>query len=277
MIDTRLRKVIRDLWFDRGCTLIVVMAITIGIFAFGSVIVGYSILDREMNANYMNTNPPSAILWVDQADDNLIKEAKSTGLVGDAEARRIVVGRMRIEPEEWRTIWLFVIDDYDNMRIATVHPEGGSWPPKKGEILIERAAVPLINTGIGSNITVKTPNGVDKELLVVGTLHDPAQAPANMERIVYGYITPDTLDYLGETPVLDQLMISVARNVTDEAYIRSTASQLKGKIEEKGTIVKRIEVPSPGEHPHFKQMGALMFLFETFGLLSFIQIGRAHV
>ncbi|MGA9189490.1 MAG: ABC transporter permease [Methanosarcina sp.] len=270
MIDTRLKKVIRDLWFDRGRALIVVMAITIGIFAFGSVIAGYSILDREMNANYMNTNPPSAILWVDQVDGNLIKEVKSTGLVADAEARRIVIGRMRIGPEEWRTIWLFVIDDYDSMRIATVHPEEESWPPKKGEILVERAAVPFINTGIGGNITVKTPNGIGKELRVVGTLHDPAQAPANMEGIVYGYITPDTLGYLGETPVLDQLMITVTRNATDEAYIRSTAFQLKDQIEKKGIIVKRIEVPSPGEHPHSNQMGALMFLFEAFGLLSFI-------
>lgn len=270
MTDTRLLKAVRDLWFDRGRTIIVILAIAIGIFAAGTVLAGYSILDRELNANYMDTNPPSAILWTDNVNASLIRDVKDTGLVIDAGARRMVTGRVQTGPDQWRAAWLFVVDDYDRMNIATVHSEEGAWPPKRGEVLIERAAMPLISAGIGDNLTVKTPVGTATELKVTGTAHDPAQAPAVMEGLIYGYITTDTLADLGVAPTLNQLLITVASNATDEEYIKTVSYKIKDTIGQSGRTVTRIEVPAPGKHPHAGQMGSLLFLFEAFGALTFL-------
>jgi len=270
VIDTRVKKAVMDLWYDKWRATMVVLAIAIGIFAIGTIATGYSILSHEMNASYMGTNPPSAVLYMDHTDDNLIDTVKDTGPVSDVEARRMVTARIQTGPDQWRTIWLFVIDDYNDMRIAKIAPESGSWPPKKGEMLIERAAMPLINSSIGDDITVMTKNGDETKLCFAGTAYDPAQAPAVMEGRAYGYITADTLPDLGLSPELDQLLITVTNNTMDEEHIKSASYQVKSMIERDGYNVSRIEVPAPGKHPNAGQMSSLMFLFETFGVIAFI-------
>ena len=270
MADTRLKKITRDLTSDWQRSIIVVIAIAIGIFAFGSVIIAYSILDREINVNYLGTNPPSAILWVDHADQTLVEKAIKTGLVNDAELRRTIAARVQIGPDQWRPLTLFVIDDYHAIRIGKIRPQSGTWPPQRGEILIERAVVPLIPASTGVFITVKVPDKNAIELKVSGVVHDPAKAPANMENTVYGYITRDTLTDLGEDGYLDELMVITSGSAGEQNAIRKAAYQLKSRLEEEGIHVSRVDVPVPGKHPHANQLAALIFLFEAFGILSFI-------
>lgn len=270
MIDTRIKKAVGDLWLDRGRTLIVILAIAIGIFSIGAVITGYSILDREMNANYMNTNPASAILYVNSADVSLLNMVEDNSEVQDAELRRPVTARIQTGPDEWQNAQLFVIEDFNNVRVSTISSETGSWPAVTGEILFERVALPLTGKAVGDPVVVKTANGQAINLKVAGTVHDPGLAPANMEGIAYGYITAETLESLGESPYYNQLMFVVATDSSDEAYIKSVAYRLKSQIEQQGYTVSRIEVPHPGKHPHASQMSSLMFLFEAFGILAFI-------
>ncbi|HEY3273235.1 MAG TPA: FtsX-like permease family protein [Methanocella sp.] len=270
MIDTRFKKALRDLWFDRSRTLIVIAAIAIGLFCAGTVIVGYSILDREMSANYVNTNPASAIFYVDHASDNLAGVIKNNTAVQDAELRSAITARVLTGPDTWQTAELFVIDDFNDVRVSTMHRENGSWPAGKDQILFERVALPLTGKEIGDSIIVETDNGIASELSIVGTVHDPGLAPANMEGVAYGYISKETLADLGGSSGPVQLLVVLAGNSTDEAYIKDVAYQLKTTIEQQGSTVLRIEIPPPGKHPHAGQMTALLFLFEAFGALAFI-------
>ncbi len=148
MIDTRFKKALRDLWFDRSRTLIVIAAIAIGIFCASTVIVGYSILDREMGVNYANTNPASAILYVGNANASLTDIVKADSAVRDVELRGTATARVLIGPDQWQTAELFVVDDFDRVRVSTMHPESGSWPAGRDEILFERLALPLTGKAI---------------------------------------------------------------------------------------------------------------------------------
>jgi putative ABC transport system permease protein len=271
MIDTRIKKALCDPWSDRTRAIIVIAAITIGIFCAGMVMVGHSLLDREMGVNYVNTNPASAILYLDNANASLpgIMEGQIT--VSDAELRSTVTARVLIGPDHWQTAELFVIDDFNNVRVSAMHSEtGGAWPAGRDQILFERLALPLTGKAIGDSVTVRIDNGNAKELSVVGRVHDPGLAPANMEGIAYDYVSKETAADLGGSPGPVQLLVVLAGNSTDESYIKSVAYQLKTVIEQQGAHVLRIEIPPPGQHPHASQMSALMFLFEAFGVLSFI-------
>src|SRR5512143_846434 len=98
MISVRWRKVMGDLWLNKTRTMLAVVAIALGIFGVGTVLTGYSILTHEINANFIGTNPASAILYTDNADDTLAAAVESLPGVANAEPRRIVTARILVGP-----------------------------------------------------------------------------------------------------------------------------------------------------------------------------------
>ncbi|CAG0935890.1 ABC transporter permease YtrF [Thermoflexales bacterium] len=273
MLSPRWRKALRDLWLNRSRTSLVVAAIAIGVFGIAAVADAYAILPPQMAENYARTIPASATLWTDPLDEAFVQTVRERPEIADAEARRKVVGRIQIGPDEWKIIWLFVIRDFNDVRLDRFTPEAGTWPPVKGEILLERGALSVAHARIGDSAIVKIPEGPQRSLKLVGTAHAPGLAPAWMEGMAYGFITPETLEWLGGKPYLDELKITVAQNAMDEAAIRQTAYQLKAWLEQSGRTVYRIEIPKPGEHPHVTQMASFLYMLGAFGLLALVLSG----
>lgn len=270
MLDSRWRKALRDLWLNRARTVLVVLAITVGIAGFGAVLTTYAILNRELSASYMAANPASATLWVERLDADFLAALRARPQITAAEARQTVTGRIQTGPDEWRTLWLFVLADYEQIDVSIISPQSGVWPPAGGEILIERKALALSKAAIGEEVVIKLPDSPPQPLRLVGTTHDPVQAPAWMEGIVYGYVTRDTLAQLGIASEPNELKIVVAGEAPDEAQVRATADELAAWIEQSGRTVSRVEVPPPGKHVHWRQLEATLFLQARFGLLALV-------
>jgi len=267
------RKAVRDLWQERTRTLLVVLAIAIGIAAFSTVLSTYAVLVRELDLGYLATNPASAVLRTDVVDDALIAGLLKDRRIGQAEARRVVPGRIKAGPVEWRSLTLFVVRDYGDIRVSKLVPEQGAWPPAAGEILIERDAFQVAKARIGDSVRVKTTRGNERTLRVSGSVHDVGQAQARMENIVYGYITLPTLAQLGEEPYLDQLTMVVADDKLDEAHVKRVAADVKAWVEGQGHPVRRMDVPRPGKHPHADLTGLLLLAQAAFGLFALVLSG----
>jgi len=267
------RKAIRDFWQERARTVLVVLAIALGISAFAAVLSSYAILTRELDLGYLETNPASAVLRVDSIDNDLVQAILQNPEVSDAEPRRTIGGQIKAGPVQWRNLILFVVEDYGNIRVSKLVPESGAWPPLTGEILIERDAFQVAKANIGDAVTVKTANGVESPLVISGSVHDVGQAQARMENIVYGYINLATLVQLGEEPRFDQLNILVAQNRFDEDHIRRVASDVEKLIEGRGHDVRRVEIPRPGKHPHSDLTGILLLAMSSFGLFVLVLSG----
>ncbi|HEY0762078.1 MAG TPA: FtsX-like permease family protein [Pyrinomonadaceae bacterium] len=272
-MNTLWRKAFRDFWQERARTALVVLAIALGISAFAAVLSSYAILTRELDQGYLATNPASAVLRVDSADDDLVKAILQNPEVSDAEPRRTISGQIKAGPMQWRNLVLFVVQDYGNIRVSKLVPESGAWPPAIGEILIERDAFQVARANIGEAVTVKTANGVEQPLVISGSVHDVGQAQARMENIVYGYINLATLAQLGEDPKLNQLNILVAQNRFDEAHIRRVVSDVESLIKSRGHEVLRVEIPRPGKHPHSDLTGILLLAMSSFGLFVLVLSG----
>lgn len=267
------QKVIRDFWQERMRTILVVLAIAIGISAFSTVLSSYAILTRELDQGYLAINPASFTLATDAVDEALIEKIKSNREISDAEARRTVSGRIKAGPVEWRNLVLFVVKDYGNIRVSKLNPEQGAWPPAAGEILIERDALQVARARIGDTVVVKTQRGKEQALRVSGSAHDVGQAQARMENIVYGYITLETLSQLGEEPTLNQLKVLVAENRFDKKHVRRVAEDIRDLVESQGHPVRNLDVPTPGKHPHTDIMGLLLMAMAGFGLFALILSG----
>ena len=72
-INASWRKAFRDVWENKARALLVILALVVGIVSVGTAAVAYSILPREMDKNYLYTDPASATLWVEPLDDELVQ------------------------------------------------------------------------------------------------------------------------------------------------------------------------------------------------------------
>lgn len=273
MFNTRWRKLIRDLSVNKMRTFFVIMAIFIGVLGISVVANSYSILLREMDKNYLNTNPASATLWTDPLSDSFIQNVRDLPYIKDAEKREKIVGRVQVGNNEWKDIWLFVVNDFNDVHLDTFTSEKGKAVPGQGGILLERKALSIAKAEIGQSLNIKIPDGSITDLNLTGTVHAPGLAPAWMEGFAYGFITPDTLTLLGGEPKNTELKIIVNEDSMDKDNIRNSAYMLKDYLEKEGIKVTRIDIPEPGKHPHYDQMAALLFLMEIFGLLALILSG----
>jgi len=273
MFASRWRKLARDLSVNKMRTTFVVLAICIGIFGISVVSNSYSILMREMDKNYMNTNPASATLVTNQLNDSEVQKVRNLPYIKDAEQREKVVGRVQTGENEWKDIWLYVIDDFNDIRLNNFTSESGKAVPGKGEVLFERKALPLAKAVVGQSVNIRVPGGKPTTLELSGSVHDPGLAPAWMEGYAYGYITQDTLHLLGETPDISELKVLVSEDAMNKQHIQDVTAQLKASLEKDGYQVTHIEIPRPGKHPHFDQMATLLFLMEVFGLLALLLSG----
>ena len=90
MFGLRWKKIIGDLRSNKTRTVLVIAAMTVGVIGVSTVLCAYSILVRELAANYARTNPASAIITTDTVDISLIRKLEKFPGVGLAEARGVL-------------------------------------------------------------------------------------------------------------------------------------------------------------------------------------------
>ena len=281
MLSPRWRKVLRDLWGNKTRTVLVVLSIAVGVFAVGMIVSTQIIMSNDLSVSYNATDPASAELYPAPFDEELVQVVRRMEGVREAEGRRSVSVRLKVGPDEWRTLNLDAIHDYDDIRIHRLAPvpvlsevEGsGAWPPPKRELLFERASLPLANAKVGDAIVIETPDGKQRQMRIAGLAHDMNKEPASFSGRVYGYVTFETLEWLGLPRDFDELYITVSENETDKEHIQAVADQVQDKIEKSGRTVYWIWIPEPGEHPANEAVEPLMIILGVLGAISLFLSG----
>lgn len=273
MISPRWKKILRDLQAARGRVVMVVVAIAVSIFGVGTILTAYTILTREISRNYLGTNPASAFLELDRVDDSVVQAVKQRQDIADAEAGAWVMARVEIRPNDWRPLLLFVVKDFSALRIDKFLPNSGAWPPPARTMLLEREALKFINAKVGDVVNVQTPNGSKQAVAISGSAHDPGLAPAWQEEMAYGYVTPETIAWLGESGDLDILKVVVKDQSADRGAIETTAASLAQQLKKQGHLVREIRVPPPLLHPHQTQMNTVLTTLLIFSLMALVLSG----
>ncbi len=269
-MPTRFYKVFRDLTSDSSKSLMLVLSIALGVFGIGTILGSYSVVQREVKDNYMNTVPASATIEVDSAiSKEVVDSIKSISGIAEAERHASVVARMKVG-EKWYPLLLFVIDDFENKKTNKYNLLSGVANPTEGSMLVERTAYGMMQAKEGDELLIKTANGNPKKVKLTGTVHDAGLAPAWQEQAGYGYISLTTLQVLGETQGFDQLRVLVSEQTESETHIQECAQKAASLLKSKGYEVREIQVPPPGKHPHQGQMTTVMRIFIVFSFLILI-------
>ena len=269
----RWRKVIRDLVSNRTRTILVVLSIAIGVFAVGMIAGTQTMLLEDMETAYWSTEPSSAIMWITPFDENYLERIRKIEGVAKADARARHNLQIQTGVDEWKAIEVIAVPNFEEMHVDKLMPDSGAWPPSKYGIIIERSSLALANAGIGDMVTVQHSDGKLRELEVVGVGHNINGEPSQFSGQVAGFVSLDTLEWLGFSRDFTQLRIQVTGDVSSEAHIREIAEGVEKNIERSGRDVHWMWVPPPGEHVVQDVVMSILALLSGLGLLSLLAAG----
>ncbi len=270
MHSPRWQKALADLWGNKARTALVVLSIAVGVFAIGMVSGSSVIISRELRAQYALTRPASATIYtVDAFDDDLVNVVRRMRGVEEAEGRRLLTVRYLAGPDRWRSLQLIALPDYDEIRIHKVNPVAGAWPPPEHAVVVERSSLQALQVHLGQSLLIETPEGKRRQVRIAGVAHDLSQITTFFSGTAYGYVTFDTLEWLGEPRDFNLLHI-VASHAEDKAAVTRVAEQVRDKIEKSGRSAMVTQIPDPGEHWAEDVLRAMLLILGVLGMLSLL-------
>jgi putative ABC transport system permease protein len=275
MLDPRWRKVIGDLWSNKTRTLLVAFSIAIGVFSVGMIAEGRERMLRGLTEPYLAGNPFSAaISTVESFDEDLVEAIERIDGVEVAQGSKSVTVRMNVGPDQWETLQLRAIRDFDDIRVSRMDLEYGPWPPPDNTMLIERSALSDmlgVNVNVGDTLLIETLDQDQRQIPVVGVVHDLHVAPTFIFGVYYGYITDETLEWLGESREFNSMRFMVDRErMFDEEFVTQVSYEVRDKIERSGIEVAEMFIPpEPGRSPIVTfAVDPIIFLMSALGVLA---------
>ncbi len=271
MPSVRWRKVGRDLGVARTRTVLVVLSIAVGVFAVGTIAGANALLQGGLRDAYAASLPASASFATGPIGDDIVQMVGGIQGVGEAEGRRSVTVRLQAGPDSYRELQLTAISDFRDQRLDLVTPEpGAAWPPKRGDMLLERSSLTLADVPVGGEVVVQTVDGKLHRLHVAGLSHEVGASPAFYVGRLNGHITFDTLTDLGYDATYDDLRIRVSDPTLDRAGIGVVADDVRTRLERAGVAVSFVGVPVPGQHPANDLLAGVFLVLGVLGLLALV-------
>ena len=272
IVRPRWSKVLADLWDNKTRTLLVVASIAVGAFAIGTIANAYVILSEDVDASYAAVNPPNIKIRTEPFGDDLLGSVKRIPGVADAEGRHHLTVSVILDGELRDTLGLIAIKDFAESKIALLEPREGRPIPGENELLIGLDALNDPGYRVGDVLTIELSNGTLRHVPVVGIVADQT-AEATPGQTARGYVTHDSLEWLGEHPQYDRLLVTVSGDSDDETYIRTVAEAVENKLERSGRQVFRTLTAKSGEHPMGDMNLAILGIFGALGVLVMVLSG----
>lgn len=265
-MSPRWRKMLRDAWLHKARSLLVVFAVATGLIGAGAILDTWALVRRVTAETYGASHPVSATLRVDGVDDAMFAQVRALPQVAAARARRTEMAKASANG----SIELFSLRDFSSKDIGNLEGVQGHWPPRDGEIAIEKSSLGFSGADVGGSLDVAVSGHPRQALRVTGIARDVGLPPGWMDHVVYAYVTPATMAQLGAPASFDELQIVVRDANADREEVRRIAWDVKARIERSGHRVTGMAVPVPGEHPHAAQMNSLTMTQGAFGLLTLL-------
>jgi putative ABC transport system permease protein len=255
---------------NRSRSLIVLLAIILGAFGVSMMSTAYNLLGKNLNQNYLKTNPASFTIVVDSVSEEVLQQVRQLPNIEDIETRNKIIGRVEIAKDEFVPIWLYPVDDFEKVKINTFRVIEGEKPVSVNEILIERTGKRLVDFLLNQEFSVTIPGLGTSNLTVSGIAYDPGQAPSWMEGLIYGYVSRDFVKSRNITGLQPEMKFTIRNNKYDLPTIEKQLKETVSLFEKNQIKVKRTEILTPGKHIHQSQMDSLMFLLQMFGVLALL-------
>jgi putative ABC transport system permease protein len=242
------RKVWRDLWNNKGRTLLVVFSIGVGVLAVGMITASNTLIIRQMTLSQTASQPSNVMLYLGGAiDDATVKSLARLPGVTAAEGVSSISPRWKPTLEaNWQNASIIALNDYQHQRFDLVSLRTGRWPGN-GTVAVEwDQAAPYGVPAVGGTIYFEI-NNRPKPVTVVGTVRDPGQFPPPFGSEVTFYATRDQMVLLGGTHDFTELKLGIPHYSKAEA--QQVADLAEQRLKKLGVRVGFVQLQDPQRHP----------------------------
>jgi len=229
LIPSRWRKLIQDMVRNKTRTALVVLSITVGVAAIGTVRNAHHVMERDLFDTFTRTNPHSASLNLSPFREQLADAVRNHPDVAQAQARKTLDVDVLGQDAVLEELTLTAVPDFSRIEVDTYFPVSGSTNPGEREILLERETAVYLGLEIGDTLRImKDERSYD--LAVTGFVHDLSRTPPSFFGLTYGYISMGTMQWLGESPRYDTLDIVTIEPADDLDFVLATIDDLKQRV-----------------------------------------------
>jgi putative ABC transport system permease protein len=249
MIRPRWRKVLSDLWENKMRTLLVVASIAVGVFSIGMIAGTYEIISTDMGASYASANPANIDMRTENFDQPLLDSLQNLEGVKEVEGRYFFSVRARHAGGEWNNLDLVAIKDFTDTHINLLLPLEGDSIPENKEVILESEALIDLDVNVGDELEFQLPDGRVKAMIMAGIVQDQTTGAGDFLAPPLGYVTADTLPWLGQPNGYNRLLSTVTGDSNDLDHIREVSATLSDKIEKSNRQIYRTDLNQTNEHP----------------------------
>ncbi len=265
------KKVFRELALYKGRTILAFAGIFIGLYCIGFTLSAYTIMQRELHSNYMDTRPASIRVQVADLDADALALIRQFAGTADVEARKRVQARIRANIREgeatYGSIHLYAVEDMREIKSDAFSLEQGTLSANSEEMLLERDSQNILPP-LSGNVYITVPGGEESAMRVSGLAHAPGLPPASMEKFSYGFMSLEALQRLGSPGWFNEALVRVHENGNDRDALIRLGEKLRVELVAKDYTVEQVVVPVPNKHPHGDQLASLLFLLQVFAVIA---------
>jgi hypothetical protein len=202
-----------------------------------------------MESDFLSSNPSEGEVYAGPMNEDSVEIAREVPGVDTVEGFSTISGDL-IQPDGKKiSIQFTAIEDPYSLTLNTLKPVQGATtipPLYEKEVLIDSS--PHRGYQPGDTMVIELSDGKRRELRLGGYLHAATGFPYNLAQTIGGYVTPDTLVWLGGTLDYDMLAVSVAEKQTDAEHVTQVAQAVADRLERSGATVYYVNVYQPGHH-----------------------------
>lgn len=277
-LSTRWIKILKDLWDHKSRSILVILSIAVGVGAVGMINNAKGIIERDLFESYAAGNPALVQIFVSTFDKSLATAVAGMPEVADAQAKRLATETVyRVDGKSY-DINLIAVADFSDLRIDKYHVEAGAAMPGVREILLERQSAVGLGVIVGDQIMIEVNNQRRYPVTVVGIVHSLILRPFNLGHQASGYVSMDTLAWMGLGTTYNRLDIITADDPLSRAHDLAVAGLARDRIiQRSGYTVNRIQIPGfsadPGQHWAQNQIIGMLLVLQVMGILVIFLTG----
>ncbi|MFN8410863.1 MAG: FtsX-like permease family protein [Anaerolineales bacterium] len=267
-MSVRRSKILRDLLVNKSRSLLIVLAVAVGVAAFGLMITGRIVLEENLRDVYAGTKPAHTTLTLSSFDKDLLKIVRAKEDVEIAQPSRVDQARIQSASDSWLgfEIHTLPVSDFNSLNKITLNGQVFSSPPLN-HIFIERSLKNIMQ--VGDTVKLELLNGDVYTLTVDGFVNDLSHLPSEITLTGLGYISPETADALGFDSNYNQLAVKF-KNVLTRTDIEIKTTKLIKDIEKEGYTVVSAPVLAPNKYALGDNMSSVLFILGALGVLTLI-------
>ncbi|MFN8471020.1 MAG: ABC transporter permease [Anaerolineae bacterium] len=270
MINLRMRKVLRDLTTNKSRTALVVLAIAVGVFALSVTFRTQALLSELMVRQYRMIDPAEVTLSSGPFTSDFVNAIRRAPGVDAAEGQNRFQVRVRVG-DEWRQLILVAVDNPQNRQVNRLAAEAGPWPPPKRSLAIERSFVDSVGGQIGVPLQIETADHRVHDMPLTSSVHDLTAVSGHLgDNVLFGYVTMDTLEWLGQPRSFNELQLVVDGDPFDTAHVRQVAEMARRRLEDETGVVFSTRIRQPDRPETYNIIASILLMLAALGILSLV-------